>query len=81
MVTILRSYEVSLNKSAFLKTLLLHQHFYSTGISRFFFNKLFKIKLILKCVKDKINRINNVVVVNMLSHFLFSTFYFVYFTT
>ena len=47
---------------------------------RYFFLNDSKIQLILKRVTHKINRINNFVVVNMLSHFLFSTFYFVYFT-
>ena len=46
-----------------------------------FIKKRFKSKLILKRVTHKINRINNFVVVNMLSHLLFCTFYFVYFTT
>ena len=44
---------------------------------RYYLKKRFKIKFILKRVTHKINRINYFVVVNM-SHFLFSTFYFVY---
>ena len=51
-----------------------------TFIRYYLEKKRFEIKLILKRVTHKINRINNSVV-TMLSHYLFSTFYFVYFTT
>ena len=44
------------------------------------FRKNFKIKLILKRVTHKINRINNVVIVNVISffifYFLFCVFYY-----
>jgi len=40
-----------------------------------------KLKLKLNHVTHKISRIDNFVVVNVLSNFLVSTFYFVYFTT
>ena len=48
---------------------------------RCYLKKRFQIKLILKHVTHKINRIDNFVVVNVLTHLLCSTFYFAYFTT
>ena len=61
--------------------ILLKKRFKMRILFMILLKKRFKIKLILKRVTHKINRINNFVVVNMLSHVLFSTFYFVYFTT